>query len=50
MSYVAHVRSDAGFSIDGLGNKLKSFGKTLFLKLVESRMETAKYRIAGLKP
>lgn len=50
MAHASHVDISAGFDFGGLQVKLKSFAKTLFLKLVDSRMATAKQRIAAMRP
>lgn len=49
MAHVAHADTSIEFEFDGLADKLKSFGKTLFWKLVESRMETARIRLVLAK-
>jgi len=48
MAHVAQVQPGFELKLDELTIKIKSFGKTLFSKLVEARMETAKYRLAAM--
>ena len=48
MAHVAQVQPGFELKLDELAIKLKSFGKILFSKLVEARMETAKYRLAAM--
>jgi len=49
MAHVAHALAGASYEFDGFQAKLKYYAKTLFLKFVESRMETARTRIALMK-
>jgi len=46
MAHVAQAQPGFEFKPEELTIKLKSFGKTLFSKFVEARMETARYRLA----
>jgi len=48
MAHVAQAQLGFELKLDELKIRIKSFGKTLFSKLVESRMETAKYRLAAM--
>ncbi len=48
MAHVAQAQPGFELKLDELKIKLTSFGKTLFSKLVEARMETAKYRLAAM--
>ena len=48
MAHVAQAQPGFELKLDGLKIKIKSFGKTLFSKFVEARMETAKYRLAAM--
>ncbi len=48
MAHVALAQPSAGFKLDELKSKLKSFGKTLITMWIDSRMETAKYRVAAM--
>ena len=48
MAHVAQAQPGFELKLDELKIKLMSFGKTLFLKLAEARMETAKYRLAAM--
>ena len=50
MAHVAQAQPEAGFNFDGLEIKLRSFVKTLFLKFVEARMESARHRLSGFRP
>ncbi len=50
MAHVAHAQPGVGFNFDGFKNNLKSYGKTIFLMLVESRLETAKKQVKALSP
>ncbi len=48
MAHVAQAQPGFELKLDELKIRLKSFGKTLLSKLVEARLETAKYRLAAM--
>jgi len=48
MAHVAQAQPGFELKLDELKIRLKSFGNTLFSKLVEARMETARYRLAAV--
>ncbi len=50
MAHVAHGLASAGYNLDALFNQLKAFAHAFLAKLAESRMATAKNRIAVLRP
>ena len=48
MAHVAQARPGFELKLDELKVRLKSFGKALLSKMIEARLETAKYRLAAL--
>ncbi len=48
MAHVAQAQPGFELKLDELKIRLRSFGKTLLSKMIEARLETAKYRLAAL--